>query len=129
MRVLIVDDENSKVLRVKELLINKCGLKVEDIDLASNIIEAVGRMTKVVYDLLITDMCMPQIASDSLCLDGGFQLIDIIESDRRVLTPKNIIVLTASGCLEDYIQRDNVDFIMFDDSSIEWETKIMRKLW
>lgn len=132
MKVLILDDENSKATKVKELLEKKCEIDSSCIDIVPSISDAVGKMVTTIYDLLITDMRIPDTYGSQVMEDGGLKIIQIIHEEGRILAPRNIIVLTAHRELQEKykadIEKKSFDIIVFDDSSEEWKDKIIDKL-
>lgn len=132
MKVLILDDENLKATKVKELLEKKSSMTSSCIDIVPSISDAVGKMVTTLYDLLITDMRIPNTYGSHVIEDGGLKIIQAIHGDSRILAPRNIIVLTAHKELQEKykedIERKSFDIIVFDDSSEEWKEKIIDKL-
>ena len=132
MKVLILDDENPKATKVREVLEEKCKIESSCIDIVPSISDAVGKMVTSIYDLFITDMRIPSAYGSKAIEDGGLKIIQVIHDDSRILAPRNIIVLTAHRELQDKykvdIEKESFDIIMFDDSSEEWKQKIVDKL-
>lgn len=132
MKILILDDENFKATKVKELLENKCKMTSSCVDIVPSISDAVGKMVTTLYDLLITDMRIPDTYGSQVMEDGGLKIIQVIHGDNRILAPRNIIVLTAHKELQEKykeeIERKSFDIIVFDDSSEEWKEKIIDKI-
>ena len=132
MKVLILDDENSKATKVKELLEKECKIASSCVDIVPSISDAVGNMVTTLYDLLISDMRIPNTYGSLVMEDGGLKIIQVIHGDSRILAPQNIIVLTAHKELQEKykedVKRKSFDIIVFDDSSEEWKEKIVDKL-
>ena len=74
MRILIVDDEDNIRLVIKEYLKNENYL----VDEASNGLEALDKIEKNKYDLMILDIMMPKI--------DGFELLKRIDSNKMIPT-------------------------------------------
>lgn len=132
MKILILDDENSKATKVKELLEKKFDMYPLCVDIVPSIRDAVGKMVDRIYDLLITDMRIPDTYGSLVMEDGGLRIIQTIHNDNRILAPRNIIVLTAHEELKNKykmdIEKQSFDIVVFDDSSEEWKEKIIDKL-
>lgn len=132
MKILILDDENSKATKVKELLEKKFDMCPLCVDIVPSIRDAVGKMVDGIYDLLITDMRIPDTYGSRVMEDGGLKIIQTIHNDNRILAPRNIIVLTAHEELKNKykmdIEKQSFDIVVFDDSSEEWKEKIIDKL-
>ena len=132
MKVLLLDDENTKATKVKTILREKCGLKDEDIDIVTSLNDAAAKMNLVIYDLLIADMCVPEKFGQEPLENGGVELVKLIANDKRLKAPRNIIVLTAYRELKEKykieIEKQSFDTIVYSSSSKEWEQKIEEKL-
>ncbi len=63
-RVLIVDDE-ATVLRITRLSLEKAGYRVST---ASDGAEALEMLRRDTYDVLVTDVNMPRMSGEELCL-------------------------------------------------------------
>jgi DNA-binding NtrC family response regulator len=90
LKVLVVDDEAS----VRELL--RRGLSQIGhffVDVASNGLEAIEKIEKDLFDLVLTDMKMPEM--------GGIDLLKAIKGTRPELT---VIIMTAHGSIETAVE-------------------------
>ncbi len=87
-RVLIVDDE-ADILELLEMALLKMGLQV---DKASNVTQALQKLSRQPYDLCLTDMRMP---------DGeGLQIVEYI-AQKNLATP--VAVITAHGNMDNAV--------------------------
>lgn len=132
MKILILEDENPKATKIKGMLEKKCKLDSSNIDIVPSISDAVGKLILSVYDLLISDMKVPEAYGSEAIEDGGLRLIRAIYTDSRILAPRNIVVLTAHKELQEKyeteVEKMSFDIIVFDDSSEEWKDKIIDKI-
>lgn len=132
MKILIVEDENSKAQQVKMVVIETIGSAINEVEVAPSINEAIKKMMAVKYDFLIADMCLPAAFGEKIEEDGGVQLIKIITGDKRIMKPVDIIVLTAySEMIEKYkgeIEKESFNMVAYDSSSEEWKQKIRDRL-
>ena len=90
LKILVVDDEAS----VRELL--RRGLSQMGhflVDVASNGLEATEKIEKDLFDLVLTDMKMPEM--------GGIELLKAIKGTRPELT---VIIMTAHGSIETAVE-------------------------
>ncbi len=90
LKVLVVDDEAS----VRELL--RRGLSQMGhflVDVASNGLEAIEKIEKDLFDLVLTDLKMPEM--------GGIELLKTIKGTRPELT---VIIMTAHGSIETAVE-------------------------
>ncbi|MSS11270.1 response regulator [Clostridium sp. WB02_MRS01] len=131
MKILIVDDENKKAQLIKSTFINSGKINEVDIEVATSINDAIEKMVKQIYRLMIIDMCLPNVFGSKLEEDGGLQLLKTIKSDNRITAPVDIIILTSHTKLaEKYkleIEKESFDIINYDDSSEEWRNILTRK--
>lgn len=132
MRILIVDDQNDKANDIVNSIL-MCGkIKREEIITVPSINDAISKLVTEKYDLMIVDMCIPEVYPGMLQNDGGLKLITIINSDKRIITPNEIIVLTAHEHLfeefKDAVKKKSFDIITYNSSSEEWKRKINDKL-
>lgn len=127
MRILIVDDENKKATEIKKVCKTNSDVKDEDIIIVPGVIEAIAKMKEEKYQLVITDMCLPESYGSDLIDKGGLELIRILNKDKRVYSPNEIIVLSSHKNLviqySDEIKKESFDIIYYDDSSVEWREK------
>jgi CheY-like chemotaxis protein len=82
-RILIVDDDPL----ITELVIDMLGIEGYDIDTATNGIEALQKLERQRYDLIITDLHMPK-------LDGSGFYRELAQ--RKLHSLKRIIFLTGT---------------------------------
>jgi len=90
LKILVVDDEAS----VRELL--RRGLSQMGhflVDVASNGLEAIEKIEKDLFDLVLTDLKMPEM--------GGIELLKTIKGTRPELT---VIIMTAHGSIETAVE-------------------------
>jgi DNA-binding NtrC family response regulator len=90
LKILVVDDEAS----VRELL--RRGLSQMGhffVDVASNGLEATEKIEKDLFDLVLTDLKMPEM--------GGIELLKAIKETRPELT---VIIMTAHGSIETAVE-------------------------
>jgi DNA-binding NtrC family response regulator len=90
LKLLVVDDEAS----VRELL--RRGLSQMGhffVDVASNGLEATEKIEKDLFDLVLTDLKMPEM--------GGIELLKAIKETRPELT---VIIMTAHGSIETAVE-------------------------
>ena len=88
-KILIVDDEEL----MRQFLAEALTRKKYEIDLAKNGKEALSLLKKNNYDLLITDMKMPDISG-----------IDLLRKTREMAPNTQVIVMTAYGTIENAVE-------------------------
>lgn len=131
MKVLIVDDENKKAQMIKSIFVDSGKINEEDIEVAPSINDAIEKMVKQIYHLMIIDMCLPNVFGSKLENDGGLQLLRTITTDKRITAPVDIIMLTSHTKLaekyKEEIEKESFVIINYDDSSEEWKNKLIGK--
>jgi len=113
-RILIVDDKASMRRVLKEAL---TGPEIE-VDTATNGEDALARMGKHHYDVVVTDLRMPK-------LDG----IGLVRAGRQVDTDTEFIVVTAYGTIETAVEAMRLgahDFVSKPFDLDELELKVRR---
>lgn len=131
MKVLIVDDENKKAQAIKDVFLKEDKIGIGDIDVAPSINDAIEKILKNKYHMMIVDMCIPNTFGGKIEEDGGLQLIRIIRRDTRINAPVDIIVLTSHlEMIRKYnaeIIKESFEMINYDGSSEEWKQKLVDK--
>lgn len=101
-RILIVDDDPL----ITELVIDMLGIEGYDVDTATNGIEALQKLERQRYDLIITDLHMPK-------LDGSGFYRELAQ--RKLHSLKRIIFLTGTtGGSEEhrFVQESGVPLLL-----------------
>jgi len=101
-RILLVDDDPM----ITELVVDMLGMEGYDVDTATNGIEALQKLERQRYDLIITDLHMPK-------LDGSGFYREL--SQRKVHSLKRIIFLTGTtGASEEHrlVQESGVPVLL-----------------
>ena len=130
MKILIVDDDNGKATQIQRVFLSEESGKCK-IEVATSINDAVNKLMREKYQLVIVDMCLPENFGSNLMSDGGLQLIKALRKDKRIIAPGEIIVLTAyNNLLSKYkndIEKESFSMICYNDSSEEWKQKLLDK--
>jgi CheY-like chemotaxis protein len=122
MKILIVDDDNTKTIQVVSLL--KASLDFVEIDTVSDIFGAKRKINNIKYDLLIVDLVIPlreDLAPDEL---AGKNLVREIQRNTALKSPKYVIGFTQ-------YQQDRETFssiwnlLVYSPSSIEWQKTLL----
>ncbi|WP_416829288.1 hypothetical protein [Ectobacillus polymachus] len=145
MRILYVEDDDSKVLEVKKLVIDfipDSKLKISN-SLTSGIAEIRGNK----YDLILLDMSLPLYDFKDCDDEEGndfetFAGIDILEEMKRIKVETNVIIITAFDVLGENDNKLNLkqldermikDFsstykgiIHYKSSSLEWRNALIK---
>jgi CheY-like chemotaxis protein len=101
-RILLVDDDPM----ITELVVDMLGMEGYDVDTATNGIEALQKLERQRYDLIITDLHMPK-------LDGSGFYRELAQ--RKVHSLKRIIFLTGTTGASDehrFVQESGVPVLL-----------------
>ena len=101
-RILLVDDDPM----ITELVVDMLGIEGYDVDTATNGIEALQKLERQRYDLIITDLHMPK-------LDGSGFYRELAQ--RKVHSLKRIIFLTGTTGASDehrFVQESGVPVLL-----------------
>ncbi|MBK1794102.1 response regulator [Devosia sp. WQ 349] len=95
MKILIVDDENSKVVEIFSVLSNS-GIIREDIVVVTTGSAALKELRNEYFDLLIVDMYLPNRIGEAPSMSGGVELLKRIRRGGDVTPPEYIFGLTSN---------------------------------
>lgn len=129
IKILILDDSDRKIDKIKQVLLDGCGLHEDDIEVANSV--ATGRMaiTKDYFDLVLLDLVLPLFENEEPQEDGGLSFIrDIMSADGRIKIPTQIIGLTEK---ENAYNKEKEEFqsLLFNvihckQSDAEWISQV-----
>ncbi|MES2658027.1 MAG: patatin-like phospholipase family protein [Verrucomicrobiota bacterium] len=104
MRVLIVDDSDTKIAAVTAVFEGIAGFDIASVAIAKSAIAAKRLMRSEQFELMILDVRLPKRDGDVPTSNGGCELIDAIRSSRRYRVPKYVIGLTAYSASESIVE-------------------------
>ncbi|MER9656278.1 hypothetical protein NKJ26_22755 [Mesorhizobium sp. M0152] len=96
MRVLIVDDENGKVVEIAGVL-EESGVGRDNIVVVTTAAAALKELRNTYFDLLIIDMFLPHRIGEAPNLTGGEELLKRIHRGADIAPPEYIFGLTANA--------------------------------
>lgn len=96
MRILIVDDENSKVVEICEVL-SRSNVSQDDIEVTTTGAAALQALKREYFDLLIVDMYLPSRIGEQPSLSGGIDLLKKINRTDAIKLPEYIMGLTSNA--------------------------------
>lgn len=94
IKVLIVDDLDSKIQSIRKVLVERCQIADDQIDDANSISSGVNALAAKQYQLLVLDLVLPQFDGDQPEEKGGLSLLKDINDNPSVNLPVHIICLT-----------------------------------
>ncbi|AAB91731.1 conserved response regulator receiver protein of 44.8 kDa (plasmid) [Sinorhizobium fredii NGR234] len=131
MRILIVDDENTKVVEICGVL-RDAQITEESITVATTAASALKELKESYFDLLIIDMYLPNRIGEAPSLSGGVDLLKRINRGNDVQLPEHILGLTSNlealaASEEDFSARSwFVEEV--GPSKTTWKLRLMEKL-
>ena len=130
MKVLIVEDDSSKVAEISKILREFEGRIDEDVVL--DIKNATEKLQKNKYDLLILDINLPNRLGESPIEGNGASLLDRIKNNVKFLEPSYVVGLTAYEDewrnSDDIFKSNFTELIRYDISSEQWKDNLRRKI-
>ena len=132
MKILIVDDQETKVEVVRRVVEDACAGAVCEIRIASTVTETAQLLTEISFDLLILDVRLPIRRGESPQENGAVTLLDQIQARNDYHVPEHIIGLTA------YEETDKETVLAFsefgwnllryEEAANKWQRVIRRRI-
>ena len=131
MKILIVDDNNQKLNRIRDLL-DDAGALPDQIDVAMTGVDARRHLSQIQYDLLILDIALPMRSGNDPDRRGGIKLLEEIVERGNFRLPLSVVGLTA---FEDLYEEFGSQFHSrlwtldyYDASDTGWVEKLQAKV-
>lgn len=128
MKILLIDDNLSKIREIMKVIIEVDGINESMIDYSIEINNAREKLQNSIYDLLILDLNMPERLVDDNNENAGAALVDELIGTISYKKPTEIVVLSAYDECEDNFVKEKYRnaFIMlrYDELSEVWSTKL-----
>lgn len=128
MKILLVDDNVSKIQKIMKVIMEVEGISQDMIDYSVEANDARQKLQRSAYDLLILDLNMPECLVEEADENAGATLVDELLGIEYYKKPTQIVVLSAyDECEEAFIKESNrTGFIMlrYDESSVVWSIKL-----
>jgi nucleoside phosphorylase/CheY-like chemotaxis protein len=132
MKILLVDDESSKLKKLMRVLTSIGGIKESNITHKLELNSAKRELLDNEFDFLILDLNMPEVLGEDPKKHAGIDFIDEIISVDSYIKPEQIIVLTAFDELETGFKKltDKLAFpiLKYDETSTQWSDLIKSKI-
>lgn len=131
MKILIVDDDNTKLQLLKSLVQGECGSN-DAVDCELTGLAAREKLSQVQYDLLILDIALPFREGDQPDEKGGLNLLVELERSQRFKKPSNVLALTGFVALQDeFVTKFNngvwgID--LYDPADAGWRERLAAKV-
>ena len=95
LRILIMDDKDEKILPIKKVFTQECGIELECIDVAKSLNEGRSYLFKKQYDILLLDLVMPVNEGEQVDATNNYSFIDEFDKVGRLKKTIYIIALSA----------------------------------
>jgi nucleoside phosphorylase/CheY-like chemotaxis protein len=132
INILILDDTETKIARIKSVIINNCSIPDNNIDVASSINSGRVLLCKKEYDLLLLDLVLPLTDGDEPDREEGPKFIDEIYTNEQINIPNQIIGLTQYDEFYSELKErfeDKVWYLLkYEQSKNDWITKLQNKI-
>lgn len=95
IKILILDDSDKKIDKIKKVLLEGCGLNEDNLVIAQSVSAGRQKVSEEYFDLVLLDLVLPLFENEEPIEDGGLSFIrEIMSADARVKIPTQIIGLT-----------------------------------
>lgn len=127
MKILVVDDNYTKVKKIHSLL-EISNSDDELIDVRSSW-EALETLKKIDFDIVVIDIYIPELIGEEVSPEGGVDLLHQIELSHDIFPPKFILGLTQHS--EDFQKLQSAfssyGWMVFLDEDNSWQELLKRK--
>lgn len=131
MKILIVDDENRKVVEISEVL-RSVDVASECVTVATAASSALKLLKEDHFDLLIIDMFLPMRLGEVPNVSGGVELLNRIHRDKDIHPPEHILGLSSNLEALDHSKDSFAAFSWFleevSPSKTTWKLRLAEKI-
>lgn len=128
MKILLIDDNFSKIREIMKVVMEVDGINESMIEYSIEINKAREKLQNSIYDLLILDLNMPERLVDDNDENAGAVLVDEIVGIMSYKKPAEIVVLSAyDECENNFLKekyRNAFIMLRYDELSDVWSTKL-----
>ena len=127
MKVLIIDDSEAKIEKIKDVLIDTGIVILDNIITIDNIIDAKRLLRNESFDVLLLDMQLPNRKGEKAKPKAGLDFLKDFKNHRRYHQPREIIGITEFAeeletSKKDF--EDNLLYLIHYDKEGEWKEKL-----
>jgi nucleoside phosphorylase len=132
-RILLVDDNTTKLTRIREEIDASFGAEALELVVAGSSSEAIRALQEGMFDLLVLDLFLPPRPGTDARKDGGRVMLNAITRGAAGINrPGRIIGLTAyDECrseMESAFASEGIQIIKYDDADQSWSQAIANVL-
>ncbi|MCT7462098.1 hypothetical protein N5S71_06170 [Aliarcobacter cryaerophilus] len=132
IKILLVDDDYTKIQNIISTLKENTGINEENIDTVNSAKEGKICLNKKIYDLLILDMNIPRIKGEEPVKDGGLGLLEQIHTKQIQNYPHHIIGITGFKDIfhgtKQQLEKYLWTLIYYDNSISDWKNQLINKV-
>lgn len=131
MKILIVDDESSKLKAIRQKLTEVTNFNSINIIHVLDLQQAKAILCSEYIDLLILDLNLPYILGEETDEHAGMNFIDEIIYTDSIIKPREIIIFTAFDELKEQFTIENkYSFLVlkYNESNEEWSNKLISRV-
>ena len=129
--VIIIDDNVDKVNSIVKVLTNS-GILYDNIEYASNVIDAKNKLRVNQYDLALLDICLPQRKDERPRDQHGIKFFDDIINKDKYKKPKELIGITEYADIFENVKQkfdeNIIHIIKYDELSNSWKERLFKKI-
>jgi nucleoside phosphorylase/CheY-like chemotaxis protein len=128
LQILLVEDNNNKAKRIKDLLMTIEGIFEENIIIAPDQVIAKRYMQANKFSIVLLDIQIPVRFEEPAQPDGGIKFLEEINSGKRINSPDYIIGITAFdesySAANPFFDDRLLALVRYDESSDDWSRKL-----
>ncbi|SEA55063.1 Nucleoside phosphorylase [Xylanibacter ruminicola] len=132
LRILLIDDDATKVAKYKELLGTINEINPRFVDVATCIEQAEEFVSKNQYDLAVLDLYIPIRFGEEPSPDNAVSFLRDLSSDDDLLMPYNIVGITrwldADPKYRAFFDSYLLAYILYEEGQDDWKTKLSNKI-
>jgi nucleoside phosphorylase/CheY-like chemotaxis protein len=132
IKILIVDDSDAKRTHIKKVLETIPELSMENVSVATDLVQARDLLSKGFFDLLILDIYLPPLPGERPTPDAGKTFVRELRLSCSLMRPAHVIgltayddaLITADSAFLDELWR----LIKYDPTTVDWANKLKSKV-
>ncbi|KAA6333003.1 5'-methylthioadenosine/S-adenosylhomocysteine nucleosidase [termite gut metagenome] len=132
IKILIIDDTEDKIFRIKSVIVNNCNIPESNIDVAKSINSGRKLLCDNDYDLLLLDLVLPLQDNEEPDREESPKFIDEIHTNERINLPNQIIGLTQYDESYSELKKRFEDkmwyLVKYEQSKNDWITMLQNKI-
>ena len=132
INILIIDDNDEKVGRIRETISRLPEIKEEQVDIAADLITARDLLHTNGYDLLLLDLRLPNRKGDQPSDEAGCEFVKELNLSTTLLKPYHLIGLTeydeALVKADSFFRDELWSIIKYDPGTSDWRRRLSSKL-